>query len=347
MAHTETRKPSAPLSLSVLNDITISEYAWVRSMERLTSMLRAAADSARLRMIALCADGELTVTEITDIMAMTQPAVSRHLKILSEAGLLVRFREGAWVFYRLADEGEPAAFVRFLLSGLDDPDDARKRDLARLEEIRARRAEEAEAYFRANAEDWDAIRSLHVDERTVEGRLAAMAPKGDLDDYLDIGVGAGRILALLAPRAERAAGLDISHAMLNVARDRIAAAGLAHCSLRHGDLYAAPFPDARFDLITAHLVLHYLDNPGKALGEIGRMLKPGGETIIADFAPHNLVRLRDEHAHRRLGFSTDEVARWMDDAGLEFVEEDRLDGDPLTVCLWRARKLDAAFKQAA
>ncbi len=165
-----------------------------------------------------------------------------------------------------------------------------------------------------------------------------MAPGTSIGDYLDIGVGAGRILELLGPRAERAAGLDISPAMLKVARDRIAAAGLSHCSLRHGDLYAAPFEDARFDLITAHLVLHYLDNPGRAVREMSRMLRAGGEAIIADFAPHELDRLREQHAHRRLGFATEEVARWFAEAGLELIQEERLAGDPLTVCIWRARK---------
>ncbi len=303
-------------------------------------MLRAAAEAARLRMLALCADGELTVTEITDILGMTQPAVSRHLKILAEAGLLVRFREGAWAFYRIADEGTAGEMASWLVAACDAGDDTRRRDLARLAEIRARRAEATEAYFRKNAGDWDAVRSLHVDERLVEGRLAAMAPASGVEDYLDIGVGAGRILELLAPCAVRASGLDISHAMLTAARDRIAAAGLAHCTLRHGDLYAAPFQDARFDLITAHLVLHYLDNPGRAIQEIGRLLRPGGQAIVVDFAPHMLDHLREQHAHRRLGFSTDEVRRWLEEAGLDLVEEERLVGDPLTVCLWRGQKPD-------
>jgi len=315
-------------------------------LDSLVSMMRAAADGARLRMLTLCADGELTVTEITDILGMTQPAVSRHLKILTEAGLLVRFREGAWVFHRLADEGPAGEAAEWLVGACDEGDDVRRRDLARLAEIRARRAEQAEAYFRENAKDWDAVRSLYVDDRLVEERLMAMAPNL-VGDYLDLGVGAGRMLELLGPRARRAAGLDINHAMLAVARDRIAAAGLAHCGLRHGDLYATPFQDGRFDLITAHMVLHYLDAPARAINEIGRLLRPDGETILIDFAPHALDQLRDEHAHRRLGFLTDDVARWMTDAGMELIEDTDLAGDPLTVCIWRGRKLSAASANAA
>lgn len=309
--------------------------------------LRAAADGARLRMLALCADGELTVTEITDILGMTQPAVSRHLKILAEAELLVRFREGAWAFYRTAEQGKAAGMARWLTDACDPTDPIRSRDLARLAEVRARRSGEAQAYFAANAERWDEVRSLYVDEKLVEERLAALAPAQNVEDYLDVGVGGGRILELLAPRARRAAGLDINQAMLTVARDRIAAAGLSHCSLRLGDLYAPPFEAERFDLITAHLVLHYLDNPGRAIREVGRLLRPDGQAILIDFAPHDLDRLREKHAHRRLGFSSDEVERWLADAGLRLVREDRLSGGPLTVCIWLAAKVGSSAQAAA
>jgi len=313
-------------------------------VERLVEMLRAAAEPTRLRMLALAAEGELTVTEMTDILGMTQPAVSRHLKILAESGLLYRFREGAWVFYRIADSGEAGDLARWLTdAAAADAGEARRRDMARLADIRARRAEAADAYFRANAGDWDAVRSLHVDDALVERRLAALAPQTLVGDYLDIGVGAGRILELLAPRAARAIGLDINQAMLTVARDRVAAAGLAHCTLRQGDLYSAPFEDGRFDLITAHQVLHYLDKPGRAIQEVARLLRPGGSFLLVDFAPHDLDRLRQEHAHRRLGFSGEEVRRWFADAGLSLTGEDRLEGAPLTVCFWRAAKsADAA-----
>lgn len=301
-------------------------------------MLRAAAESARLRMLALCAAGELSVTEITDILGMTQPAVSRHLKILAEAGLLVRFREGNWVFYRLAETGEAARLARVLVDSCTPDDPVRIRDAKRLADVRARRAADAEAYFRENAPHWHEIRSLHVDEAMVEARLQALCPSDFVNDYLDIGVGAGRILELLAPRAGRAAGLDTNQAMLALARDRMAAVGHAHCSLRRGDLYDAPFDDSRFDMITAHLVLHYLDTPGQAIREMARMLAPGGAVILADFAPHTLDRLREEHAHRRLGFSTAQITRWLDAAGLILDAEEALPGDPLTVCLWRGRK---------
>lgn len=307
-------------------------------MDKLVAMLRAAAESTRLRMLALCAMGELSVTEITDILGMTQPAVSRHLKILAEAGLLVRFREGNWVFYRLADAGEAARLARMLVASCNPEDATGIRDAERLADVRARRAADAQTYFHQNAQRWHEIRALHVDEAKVEARLQALCPAEFVNDYLDIGVGAGRVLELLAPRAGRAAGLDNNHAMLALARDRAAAAGHTHCSLRHGDLYAAPFDDARFDMITAHQVLHYLDTPAQAIREMARLLAPGGVVILVDFAPHALDRLRDDHAHRRLGFATEQIRRWLEAAGLILDAEESLHGDPLTVCLWRGRK---------
>lgn len=316
-------------------------------MDDFVNLLRAAADGARLRMLALCGEGELTVSEITEILSMSQPAVSRHLKILAEAGLLVRFREGAWAYYRIADRGAAGDAAHWLVAACNARDEARQRDLDRLQEVRAKRSMEAKAYFEANAQSWGRIRSLYVDEALVEERLAALAPADGIKDFLDLGVGGGRILELMAPRAERAAGLDISHAMLTMARSRIAAAGLTHCSLRYGDLYAAPFDDGQFDFITAHLVLHYLDTPARALKEVARMLKPGGQALFADFAPHNLSQLRDEQAHRRLGFSTADMHRWSEEAGLSLTEEARLDGDPLTVCIWRASKPASAHVGAA
>ena len=316
-------------------------------LNQLITMLRAAAEATRLRMLALCAEGELTVTEITEILGMTQPAVSRHLKILSESGLLIRFREGAWVFHRLADTGEAGRLAKWLINSTNSDEHVLRRDSERLADIRARRAREAEAYFRENAKMWDAIRSLHVDEAELEARLLRLAPKTPVDDYLDIGVGAGRILELFAPYASRAAGLDISRDMLSLARDRIAAAGLTHCSVRHGDLYSAPFDNENFDLITAHQVLHFLDNPAKAIGEVARLLKPGGEAILVDFAPHSLDHLRHNHAHRRLGFASSEVTRWTDDAGLEIYGEENLPGEPLTVCIWLVRKPNPSDIQTA
>jgi ubiquinone/menaquinone biosynthesis C-methylase UbiE/DNA-binding transcriptional ArsR family regulator len=308
-------------------------------MESLLSGLRAAAEPTRLRLLALCAHAELTVTELTQILGQSQPRVSRHLKLLCEAGLIDRCREGTWAFYRLADErgGGAAAHLARELVDLIPPDDlALGRDLARLDQVKQARAEAAQAYFRANAGDWDRIRSLYAPETAVETRLVDLAP-GQVGDHLDLGTGTGRILELFAERSKHGLGIDLSHEMLAVARANLARSQHGrHLVVRHGDIYNLPLPARSFDFVTIHQVLHFADNPAAAITEAARVLKPGGRLIVVDFAPHELEFLRDEHAHRRLGFADAEVAGWYEAAGLQPGRPEHLPGDPLTVAIWPA-----------
>ncbi|MCK6449422.1 MAG: metalloregulator ArsR/SmtB family transcription factor [Alphaproteobacteria bacterium] len=305
-------------------------------MDELLSGLRAAAEPSRLRLLALCAHAELTVSELTQILGQSQPRVSRHLKLLCEAGLLDRCREGTWVFYRVAQHGPGAELTRGLID-LIPPDDATLgRDLARLGDVRRARAEAAAAYFRANAARWDEIRSLHVDDRVVEGALLEMLPRQGIADLLDIGTGTGRMLELFAERVEHAVGIDMSREMLAVARANLDKTGRRNCLVRQGDMYQLPLPDRSFDAVIIHQVLHYADEPAEAIAEAARVLRPGGRLVVVDFAPHELEHLRSEHAHRRLGFRDDEIAGWCRAAGLEPEPVVRLAGDPLTVNIWQA-----------
>src|SRR5579885_1215164 len=205
-------------------------------LERLLAGLRAAAESTRLRLLVLCAQGELTVSELTEILGQSQPRVSRHLKLLCEAGLLDRFREGNWVFHRLTRGGPEAELARRLVELMPAGDPILALDRERLDAVKRQRAETANAYFRANAEDWDRIRSLYVDEREVEAALVAMLPGAGIGDLLDIGTGTGRVLEVMAPRVEHALGIDLSLEMLAVARANLECAGLHNCSIRHGDM---------------------------------------------------------------------------------------------------------------
>lgn len=307
-------------------------------MEQLLNGLRAGAEPTRLRILELCAHGELTVSELTQILGQSQPRVSRHLKLLCEAGLLDRFREGTWAFFRLAAQGPSGELARMLVDRIPDDDETIVRDRQRLAAVKAARAELAAAYFRANAATWDKIRSLYVDEREVETALMAQLPERDVRDLLDIGTGTGRIVELVGRRGVRAVGVDSSRDMLGVARARLERSDLHHCQVRFADAYQLPMPAASFDAVTIHQVLHYLDDPGEAVAEAGRVLRPGGRLVIVDFAPHELDRLRAEHAHRRLGFSDGEIAQWLRAAGLEPAAPLRLPGDPLTVVLWPARR---------
>jgi ubiquinone/menaquinone biosynthesis C-methylase UbiE len=316
-------------------------------MEHLLAALRAVAERTRLRLVILCARGELTVTELTQILGQSQPRVSRHLKLLCEAGLLDRFREGSWVFYRLSQSGPASALARQLVAACDDNDPTIGLDLQRLGTIKQQRADLASAYFRENADQWDRIRSLYVDEREVEAALVEIIAVADARDLLDIGTGTGRMLEILAPRVEHALGIDQSREMLSIARVNLARAGLENGSVRLGDMYQLALPDASFDAVVIHQVLHYADRPAAAIAEAARVLRPNGVLLLVDFAPHELEFLREEHAHRRLGFSDAEVAEWCRAAGLDPTPSRHLAGEPLTVVIWAAHRDAAAASRFA
>lgn len=306
----------------------------------LLTALRASAEPTRLRLLALCAYGELTVSELVQILSQSQPRISRHLKLLSEAGLLERLQEGSWVFYRLTREGSGAAVAESLLKLLPDADDTLNRDLQRLADVKRDREEVAADYFSRNAAVWDGLRTLHVDDSEVEDKLLEIVPQSVSGALLDIGTGTARMMELFAPRFEKLEGVDLSHEMLAVARANLSRAGLSKCSVRQADMYQLPFGPRVFDAVTIHQVLHFLDRPGTAIDEAARTLKPGGWLLLTDFAPHEVESLRSEHAHRRLGFNDNEVAGWFSAAGLVHEKTEYLSGTPLTVAIWLAKKPD-------
>ncbi len=307
-------------------------------MENLLTALKAVAEPTRLRILALCQEAELTVSELVKILGQSQPRVSRHLKLLVEAGVLERFQEGSWVFHRATRDGIGAQLGDAVATLIPARDQSLVRDRARLGDVTRSRAEAAAAYFRDNAEAWDRLRSLHIDEAEVERTILEMLPKQKIDDLLDIGTGTGRVLELLAPRTARGLGVDASHEMLNVARANLENAATDHCRVRQTDMYQMPFPAAAFDTAVIHQVLHFADDPAGVVGEAARVLQPGGYLLIVDFLPHQEESLRQDHAHRRLGFEDQEVAGWFSDAGLTIRETRHLPGEPLTVGVWLAEK---------
>ncbi|MDX5367690.1 MAG: metalloregulator ArsR/SmtB family transcription factor [Alphaproteobacteria bacterium] len=312
-------------------------------MEQLLAGLRAAGEPTRLRLLALLARGELTVTELTQILRQSQPRVSRHLKLLCEAGLLERFREGSWVFYRLAGTGQVGELAEVLSGLIPQEDIVIARDLERLEAVRAARAVKAAAYFRANSGEWNRIRSLYVPEDKVEEAMVELGAREGLGLVADLGTGTGRMLELFGPMARTGLGIDLSPEMLALARAQLDRPELQHCSVRQGDLYDLPLQDESADLVTLHMVLHYLDDPAASIAEAARVLKPGGRLLIADFAPHELDYLRESHAHRRLGFAENEVTGWLAEAGLKAGATRTLPPEggedaKLTVRIWVADK---------
>lgn len=316
-------------------------------------MLRAAGDPTRLRLLLLLRQAELTVSELIEIVGQSQPRVSRHLKLLGEAGLVERFKEGSWVFCRAADRGTGAE-LGAAIAALADPS-LQEADHARLKHVRETRAAAAAAYFKSNAAEWERIRALHAPEKDVEAAIARHLTAAPIENFLDAGTGTGRMLELIAPHAKRAVGIDVSPDMLAIARDRLLREDIHNAQVRLGDTYRMPFLNGAagngFDVVLFHQVLHYLDDPGAAVAEAARVMTPGGKLLIADFASHKEEYLREEFAHRRLGFSDREVEGWFAAAGLAGVESETIapqgKDEKLTVKLWLATQKTKAKKEAA
>lgn len=320
------------------------------SLASTVASLRAAGEVTRLRILALLDRQELSVKDLTEILGQSQPRISRHLKLLTEAGLILRFPEGAWAYYVRADEGVAGALGRAVLDGVFDGDVTLARDRERLLTVKAAHATAAAAYFAGNAADWDRIRSLHQPEASVEAAILEAVGNRPFGALLDLGTGTGRMLELLAPFCDRALGIDASHDMLGVARVNLDRARVAHAQVRHGDVYDLNVPAGAYDLVVVHQVLHYLDDPARALVEARRALRPGGRLLVVDFAPHALEFLRSGHAHRRLGISHDHMARWLEQAG--FLAGPVRDLAPtqeagLTVSLWLASNSAASAEKRA
>ena len=313
----------------------------------LADRFQALADPTRLRIIALLRLMELSVGELAQVLGQSQPRVSRHLKILADAGVLERRKEGSWVFLTLAE----AERVEPLFALIDDwADPATQRlfaaDAARTESVRAERAEAANRYFASHAEVWDQIRSLHVAESEVERAIDRALGKRPLGRLVDVGTGTGRMIELFGPRAAQAVGIDRSSDMLRLARAKLEAAGI-HSSLRQGDMYALPLADQSADSVIIHQVLHYAHSPAVAVAEAARVLAPGGTLLVVDFAAHEREELRETDAHIRLGFEDEAMAGWFAAAGLEIDRIEHLEGGELTVTLWRGVKAAIPQRRAA
>lgn len=308
------------------------------------SVLRALADPTRLRIVALVRRLELAVGELALVLGQSQPRVSRHIKILAEAGLIERHKEGAWVFVRLAGPDRVDA-VLALLDTLDDHKSGTA-DLVRLTAVRAERAGASADYFAAHASEWDSIRSLHVADEAVEAAVTAAIGGRAVGDLIDIGTGTGRMIELLGGSATTALGIDLSPEMLRIARAKIEAAGIERAQVRQADMYALPVADGAADTVILHQVLHYAQEPADAIAEATRILGPGGRLLVVDFAPHEREEFRSHHAHARLGFEDNAVAGWMAASGLEAGVVSKLPGD-LTVTLWLGKRASLARAEAA
>jgi ArsR family transcriptional regulator len=306
----------------------------------LVSLLKAVAEPTRLRIVLLLAQGEFSVKDLTRILGQSQPRISRHLKLLSEAGLIERVREGSWAYFHLADGAREGRIAQLLIDALDREQGAPGRDAIRAQALKQERVDAAQAFFQAHAAQWDSIRSLHLAEAEVEAEMLAALGSGPFDLLVDLGTGTGRILELFANRYGRGIGVDASQPMLSYARARLDRANLLKAQVRQGDICHLAIDDGVAGAVVMHQVLHYLSDPGRAIAEAARILQPGGRLMLVDFAPHELDFLREDFAHVRLGIAPGEVAQWLDDAGLQVLDARDLaptGGDgKLTVSIWVA-----------
>lgn len=311
------------------------------AFDHLNATLKAAGDATRLRVLYLLEEAELTVSELTEILRQSQPRISRHLKLLVDARLIERFREGSWAFFRRTKQGPAASVAEGLIEALDPTDPIIVRDRERLAVVRTTRVKAAQDYFRRHAADWDRIRRLHAADDAIEAEIRALLLDRPFRSLLDLGTGTGRILEMFSPEIERGLGVDLNREMLAFARSRLDHAGIRNCSVRQGDIFDLAMPRDSFDVVVIHQVLHFLDDGSRAIHEAARVLRPQGRLLVVDFAPHELEFLREEYAHRRLGFSPDSVTQWMEQAGLQGVVHRSLAPEPgsgrkIVVSLWLA-----------
>ena len=307
-------------------------------MEALIQALKATGEPTRLRILAALSQFELTVTELVSLLGQSQPRVSRHLKLLLEAKLLTRYQEGSWVFQRLSEAPESKALVNKLIELINFDDPVLRHDREQLKRIKSGNAKLAADYFSKNAGDWDQIRTMVGSDRAIESALIEASGGRTFSNMLDMGTGTGRMVHIFSEYTDKATGYDASQEMLKLARSNLEQAGLSHCQVRLGDITALPADTLPAELITIHQVLHYLDRPIAVIEQAQRLLLPGGIILVVDFAKHQHEFLRNEHAHRRLGFSDSEVQFWCDNTNLSLTHSKKLTHNAkqngLDVMLW-------------
>lgn len=298
-------------------------------MDAFLTALRAAAEPTRLRLLALAARGAFCVMDFTEILGQSQPRLSRHLKLLCDAGLLARVREGANVWFGLPSDAE---LIHDLLARLPEDDPVLSADRRGAARVLAERARIASESFRRQGADWDEMRALDLPATDVEAAVLRLLPGPRLGRMLDIGTGTGRMLELLAPQVSAGLGVDASRAMLALARARLAKPGLAHCAVRQADMYRLPLSGG-YQVVLLQMVLHYAEDPDAALAEAARVLAPGGRLVVVDLAYHKRGDLTERLAHRWPGFTDAAMQAAFERVGLRPSASLSVPG-PLEVRLW-------------
>lgn len=309
-------------------------------MESFAAALKTLGHVDRLRILALLSRGELTITELVQILGLSQPRVTQYIKSLEAVEIVERLREGSWVFSRLK-RGNPSLskLVETTLQTLPENEAVLRSDRRRLNEVRDARSRIADEFFARVAKDSGQLGNEYLPQERIEEALLDISGNGPFDFMIDMGTGTGRMLELFADRIKRGAGIDSNPEMLKVARHKLAPDEFAHISVQQGDLHTTPFREKTADLVTLHQVLHYLDEPREAIFEASRLLAPGGQLLIIDFEAHTQDHFRENYAHRRLGFSDQDMLEWARGAKLKIKSEIKLSNkiNP-AIKIWKAIK---------
>lgn len=309
-----------------------------QSLSSTLEALRAIAEHTRLRILLLCAHGELTVGDLSEILEQSQPRVSRHLKLMHEAGVLERHQEGQSVWFRAVTAGPLASLVRETVDQVSHDDEHHKHDLARLRLVTDTWEVQAQSYFRKHYARWDEVRRGLIDEATVDAALRDRFAETEAETLLDVGTGTGHVLRLLGPEITEGVGIDVSRDMLLAARAAIHNEGLPHCQVRQGDMRKLPFENGSFDALSLHLVLHYAEHPNDVISECGRVTAPGGWIFLVDFGPHERRDFTRQHGHRWPGFADDSVRQWLAGAGFAGIQTETITHGAPDVLFWVAQK---------
>lgn len=315
-------------------------------MDAIATYLKTLGHPDRLRILALLKEGELTVSELVQILGLSQPRITQYIKSLEQVGIVERMKEGSWVFSRLKrgpDADTP--ILTATLAALSGNHTQLTKDRIHLEKVRAERSLQAEAFFAAVAKDQDQLGHEYLPQADIEAALLGLVSGLKFARMVDLGTGTGRMLKLFAPYIRSGVGVDDSVEMLRVARHILSDDAFAHISVQQADLRDAPLKDGSADLVTLHQVLHFLDDPAYAVAEAARLLGHSGHMLITDFTAHDLERYRDDFAHRRLGFSDLDMGQILDQTGFELLKLETLPAcNPNTpeVKIWYARKSSTA-----
>ena len=287
-------------------------------------LLKALADPSRLRLTAVLLRGEFTVQELTRIFSMGQSRISRHLKILAEAGVLTVKRQGTWSYYRVGDGNPFFNAIRPVFEHELESLPERSQDLNALTAVLEERRQRSREFFDQHARQWDDLARTLLP--VPEDRQRLLEKVSEKSEVLEIGIGTGGLLAELAARASKVIGVDHSPAMLDEARCRLSAADLGNIELRLGEIAHLPLPDNSVDCVVANMVLHHAADPVAVLREVWRVLTPGGTLVLADLARHEQEWVREQLADQWLGFEEDELRGWLTSVGFDDVRCERIEG---------------------